>query len=259
MFQLNAQEDILTHRRMTWAVYHRHFVICTSHVVGLLLGYNGHCTSLWMESVAMNTVFWCRIPLEDRNGEGKTARVSIYLYRLWGPEMDWSGSHSRTDVYFDSTLILLALKVQVLLPHLVVWINVTWLITFCAGRGRQTRQWVLGIKSRSQVRKRGKTGLNQPLIHIHPFLPLSPQFLYLPFFDSVNRKISYKKKIEGQWREHFPPLPLPPQITPTVVFESKFRTSRLLTCYQCVRQNAAKVRDLPKQDGEWRCQYNFSV
>jgi hypothetical protein len=31
-----------------------------------------------METVAMNTEFWCRILLEDRNGEGKRERISIY-------------------------------------------------------------------------------------------------------------------------------------------------------------------------------------
>jgi hypothetical protein len=36
--------------------------------------------------------------------------------------------------------------------------------------------------------KRGQIGLNQPLIYIHPFPPLSTQFLYLPLFNSANKK-----------------------------------------------------------------------
>ena len=31
-----------------------------------------------------------------------------------------------------------------------------------------------------EIRKRGKIGLNQSLIHIHPFPPLSPQFFFAP-------------------------------------------------------------------------------
>jgi hypothetical protein len=43
----------------------------------------------------------------------------------------------------------------------------------------------------SQVRRREKIGLNQPLIYIHPFPQFSPKFFYLPLFNSVTKK---KKK-----------------------------------------------------------------
>jgi len=45
-----------------------------------------------------------------------------------------------------------------------------------------------------QVRKWGKIGLNQTLIYIHPSPPPSPQFLYLPLFNSTVTKILLGKK-----------------------------------------------------------------
>ena len=38
---------------------------------------------------------------------------------------------------------------------------------------------------RSQFMKRGQIGLNQPLKYVHPFPPLSNQFLYLLVFNSA--------------------------------------------------------------------------
>jgi hypothetical protein len=60
-------------------------------------------------------------------------------------------------------------------------IGVKWLIVWGREGGAKS---IMGIGSfhlgRSQVRKRGKIGLNQLLIYIHPFPPLSPQFFYFP-------------------------------------------------------------------------------
>ena len=38
---------------------------------------------------------------------------------------------------------------------------------------------------KSQVRKTGNIGLNQSLIYIHPFPPLTPIIFYLPLFNTV--------------------------------------------------------------------------
>ena len=43
---------------------------------------------------------------------------------------------------------------------------------------RNCNLWSQGIKTE-------KTGVTQSLIYIYPLPPLSPQFLYLPFFNSV--------------------------------------------------------------------------
>ena len=61
---------------------------------------------------------------------------------------------------------------------------------------RQNRTWVLGIKWRSQVTKRGKIGWNRSLKYTHPFPPLSHQFfLYLLIFNSVAKKNGRHKNI----------------------------------------------------------------
>jgi hypothetical protein len=65
--------------------------------------------------------------------------------------------------------------------QVTVRIVVTWLITF--GMAKST----IGIMS--QVRKRGKIGLNQSLLHIHPFPLISPQIFYLPLFNSVAKTL----------------------------------------------------------------------
>jgi hypothetical protein len=57
------------------------------------------------------------------------------------------------------------------------------------GGGAKSTIGIWKFNLRSQVRKRRKIGLNQFLIYIHPFLLLSPQFLFLPFFNSVAKKL----------------------------------------------------------------------
>jgi hypothetical protein len=59
----------------------------------------------------------------------------------------------------------------------------------------------------SPVRKSGKFGLNQPLVYIHLSPPLSPQFFYLPLFNTVaNRKpFLGRKNIEGTFIPLLPP------------------------------------------------------
>jgi hypothetical protein len=49
----------------------------------------------------------------------------------------------------------------------------------------------------SQVKKRGKIGLNQSFIHIHPSSPLLPQFFYLPLFKPVVKKLFLRRKNIG--------------------------------------------------------------
>jgi hypothetical protein len=68
---------------------------------------------------------------------------------------------------------------------------------------------------RSLIRKRGKIGLNQPLIYKHTFLLHSqPDFLYLPSSSQLRKKILGRNNIGGA----FAPLP-PPQVTPmTTIF-----------------------------------------
>jgi hypothetical protein len=54
----------------------------------------------------------------------------------------------------------------------------------------------------SQVRRRGKIGLKQYLIYIHPFTPLSPIFLPTPLqLTSPPKNYTKKKKIMG-WQFH---------------------------------------------------------
>jgi hypothetical protein len=78
------------------------------------------------------------------------------------------------------------------------------------GGAGQIRRWVLGVKSRSQVRKRGKIGFNQTVMYIHPFPPLSPQ-LCLPFINSAAKKEFLRQtKFGGEGgRGHLPPPPSP--------------------------------------------------
>jgi len=55
-----------------------------------------------------------------------------------------------------------------------------------------------------QVRNREKIGLNQSLIYIHPFPPLSPNFYFLSLFNIVAKIISWVEKILGG-RGEYPP------------------------------------------------------
>jgi hypothetical protein len=63
-------------------------------------------------------------------------------------------------------------------------------------------------ESRNQVRKREKIALHQSLIYIHPFHPLTQDFVYLLFFNSVaKKKISSVEKILGRTGGICPPPP----------------------------------------------------
>jgi hypothetical protein len=69
-------------------------------------------------------------------------------------------------------------------------IGVTRLIKLEGGRGLTMGVIKFNLR-KSQITKRGKNGLKQSLIYMHPFTPFSPQFiLYLPLFNSVVKKIS---------------------------------------------------------------------
>jgi hypothetical protein len=61
--------------------------------------------------------------------------------------------------------------------------GVTWLITQ-EGGGKSTMA-IKNFNLRSQFMKRAQIGLNQSLIYVHPFPPLSTQFLYWLFFNSA--------------------------------------------------------------------------
>jgi hypothetical protein len=50
------------------------------------------------------------------------------------------------------------------------------------------------LNLRSQVRKRGKIGLNQSIIFTLPFPPFSRKFFYLPLFNSVTKKSILREK-----------------------------------------------------------------
>jgi cyanate permease len=55
--------------------------------------------------------------------------------------------------------------------HIFVHKSVTWVITLGVGGGAKLTMGIRNFNLRtSEVRKRGKFGLNQSLIHIHPFL-----------------------------------------------------------------------------------------
>jgi hypothetical protein len=72
----------------------------------------------------------------------------------------------------------------------VITIGVTWR----GGGGGSTMD--CNLRS-SQVRNKGMIGLNQSLIHIHVFNPLSPQFFNLPpppFNSVAKRKLSLDRK-----------------------------------------------------------------
>jgi hypothetical protein len=105
-------------------------------------------------------------------------------------------------------------------------IGLTWLIFVTLGKGKK---WIMGIKNfnlRScQVTKRGKIGLNQFLIYIHPFPPLSPKFFYFLVFNSVaKRKLFLGRKIVGG---RLFALFAPPQVTPVSLVLSLFGRSVL--------------------------------
>jgi len=85
-----------------------------------------------------------------------------------------------------------------------------------AGEEGGNRPW--GNLLNSQVRKRGKIDLNQPLIYIHPLPPLLPQFLYIPIFMSGAKKL-FLRKILGGGR-YLPPLT--PQVSPVYELVSDF-------------------------------------
>jgi hypothetical protein len=90
-------------------------------------------------------------------------------------------------------------------------IGLTWLITFGrggGGGGGQNWPWVVGTSPNSQVRKKGKIGLNQSLIYIHPFTPLSPQYL---LFDCL--QLSSQKNFLG-WKNTGNTFAPPPHLRP---------------------------------------------
>jgi hypothetical protein len=59
----------------------------------------------------------------------------------------------------------------------------------------------------SQVRPRGKNGMNQSLIQIQPFVPKSFQFFYLSLYNSAAKRILGRKNIEGEFATIAPPPP----------------------------------------------------
>jgi hypothetical protein len=81
----------------------------------------------------------------------------------------------------------------------------------------QDRPWILVTVICEEVDLEiEKNGLNQSLICVHSFTPLSPNiFFYLPLFNLVaKRKIFLRRKIiEGAFPA-YPPPPLPDQVTP---------------------------------------------
>ena len=77
------------------------------------------------------------------------------------------------------------------------------------GGGWQNKTWVLVVKSRSQVRQRGKVGLNKSLIYRHALPNSHPKFLFGPLQLS-SQKIFLCRRNGG-----ICPLDLP-QISPMV-------------------------------------------
>ena len=91
--------------------------------------------------------------------------------------------------------------------HMHTSIGITWLMN--TGGAKST----MGIRDfnirNSHIRKRGKTGLNQSLIYMPPFPPLSANYFYFPLFNSVAKKLFLGVKNIGG--SH---LPHPPKFTP---------------------------------------------
>jgi len=90
-------------------------------------------------------------------------------------------------------------------------LGVTWIITL-GRRERQNGLCVLGtlIYERIKLKRWGR--LNQSLIYIHPFPALSPQFSYLPLFNTVVKKLLLSRK-NAPGKEGIVPLLLL-QVTP---------------------------------------------
>jgi hypothetical protein len=58
--------------------------------------------------------------------------------------------------------------------------DVTWLITFGAGEaGGKCTMRIRNLNLRTQVRKRGRISLHQPLTYAHPFLSLSTEYYFI--------------------------------------------------------------------------------
>jgi len=70
-------------------------------------------------------------------------------------------------------------------PSLYASISITWLIIL--GSTKCTMGITYFNVQGSQVRK-GKTGLNQSLIYIHSFPPLSPQFFIFALLQLISQK-----------------------------------------------------------------------
>ena len=91
--------------------------------------------------------------------------------------------------------------VQQSLLMCIITDSVTWLILL----------WILRTFNlqRHQVRKKGRICLNQSVVHIHPFPPLSPHLFYLPPFNSVAKgKLFSGTKNIGRWGKAFASLNL---------------------------------------------------
>jgi hypothetical protein len=89
------------------------------------------------------------------------------------------------------------------LLYIYAYVNtgVTWLIT----------PWVTGVRSRSQVTKKGKISFNQPLIYIHSFPPPSPNISFAILQLSSQTNVLGRKNIGGGGA--LPPLaPTPHQV-----------------------------------------------
>jgi hypothetical protein len=71
--------------------------------------------------------------------------------------------------------------------------------------GRGDRPWALETPRNSQVR-RGKIACNQSFIEMHSTPPLSPQYFYLPLFNSFAKKLLLGRKNSGRI---FAPPPFP--------------------------------------------------
>jgi hypothetical protein len=76
--------------------------------------------------------------------------------------------------------------------------GITWLIT--VGANMDIRNFTL---QKSQIRKRGKIGLNQSLIYTNPCNPLLTNFFYFPLFISVAKRKNCSL-VEQFLEGHFP-------------------------------------------------------